>query len=321
MLNGGISNIGVMNLNATSGTPTIRMGSNTPMTRNEFMEWTSQKGVRHIQIDGRIYPASIFFNWASGQLFSYGELNEGILHVELRLVESNGLNNLPALNNADANENSPDGSGCPVLAIFDGSTPIMLTDDELTSLIESAQHQTPMDTRRNMTLSRKRLTETELAAWINDYKEMGGATAFELSVVLEINRVREQHGLSLLALDPVLMMSARLKTHEFADLQYFNHISPIHGTPTAAARMLGFEGRSVSETIAQSGSNGTPVFRTTAERIVGGMLASTSGHKEILLNPHTASVGFGAFFSPNSTGRTGNMTHMFYFATQFGFSN
>ena len=97
--------------------------------------------------------------------------------------------------------------------------------------------------------------------------------------------------------------------------------SPVHSTPTTAARMFGFEGSGVSETFTQSGSNGAPEFRTNAERIVGGMLASTRGHREILLNPNLYSVGFGAFFSPYSTGRNGNMTHMFYFVTKFGFSN
>jgi uncharacterized protein YkwD len=150
---------------------------------------------------------------------------------------------------------------------------------------------------------------------------MGGATVFELAVVREVNRVRERYGLRPLALDPALMMSARLKTQEFGDLQYFAHTSPVHGSPTQASRMLGFEGFGVSETLTQSGSNttGTPELRTNAERVVGGMLASTRGHRDILLNPNLYSVGFGSFFSPNSTGRNGNMTHMFYHATMFGF--
>jgi len=117
------------------------------------------------------------------------------------------------------------------------------------------------------------------------------------------------------------MMSARLKSQEFGDLQYQDHISPVHGRPSAAARMFGFEGNGVSEAISQSGSSSTPEFRSNAERVVGGMLASSRGHREILLNPNLYSVGFGASFSPYSTGRNGGMTHMFYFVTKFGFGN
>jgi uncharacterized protein YkwD len=186
-------------------------------------------------------------------------------------------------------------------------------------MIENVPRQNPMDIRSTITLPNRRLTEAGLAAWIDEYGEMGGVTAFELSVIREINRVRVQHRLKPLALDPALMLSARLKTQEFGDLRYFGHISPAHGNPTAAARMLGFEGRRVSENITRAGSSGAPVFRTTPEGIVSGMLASTSGHREILLNPNANSVGFGAFFSPDSTGPNGRMSHMFYFAAQFGF--
>jgi uncharacterized protein YkwD len=115
------------------------------------------------------------------------------------------------------------------------------------------------------------------------------------------------------------MMSARLKTQEFGDLQYFNHQSIVHGSPTGASRMFGFDG-GVAETMTRAGTNttGTPTLRSTPESIVAGMMASNRGHREILLNPNLQSVGFGAFFSPNSRGRDGNMTHMFYFVTKFG---
>jgi uncharacterized protein YkwD len=115
------------------------------------------------------------------------------------------------------------------------------------------------------------------------------------------------------------MMSARLKTQEFGDLQYFAHTSPVHGSITAAARMFGFQGTHATETLTQSGSSNAPAFRATPEGIVRGMLASTRGHREILLNPNLYSVGFGSFFSPNSTGPNGSMSHMFYFAAKFGF--
>ena len=103
-------------------------------------------------------------------------------------------------------------------------------------------------------------------------------------------------------------------------LQYFAHTSPIHGSPFQAARMLGFEGFGVPEAITSSGNNSpnAPILRSNYESIVSGMLASSRGHREILLRPTLYSVGFGSFFSPNSTGANGNMTHMFYHVTKFG---
>jgi len=315
---------------AAENTPTIVMGDSSPMTRDEFLEWRNQRGIRHISIDGRIYPAGIFFDWANGQSFDYGELSGGILHVTLRsntVTQSNGAPRQDTANTT-LNQNTPPvngqntqigGDSSPI--IFTGTTPILFSYDELTAMIETVPHQNPLDVRSEITLPNRALTESELEAWIDEYNEMGGVTAFELAVVREINRVREQYGLRPLALDPTLMMSARLKTQEFGDLQYQDHISPVHGRPTEAARMFGFEGSGVSEALTQSGSNGVPEFRSNAGRVVGGMLASSRGHREILLNPNLYSVGFGASFSPNSTGRNNNMSHMFYFVTKFGFNN
>ena len=172
-------------------------------------------------------------------------------------------------------------------------TPIYFSDEELTAMIESVPHRNPMDVRSAITLPKKQLTEYELATWIAEYNEMSGATTFELTVVREVNRVRARYELHPLALDPALMLSARLKTQEFGDLQYFGHNSTVHGTPAESAHMLGFEGRRVSETITQSGSSSAVEFRTNTERIVGGMLASTRGHRDILLNPNAYSVGLG----------------------------
>ena len=319
------SNVEVLASTHTESAPTIHMGDNAPMIRDEFMEWREQRGIRHFNIDGRIYPAGIFFDWANGQSFSYGELNNGILYVTLRpgVVSENRSTLTQEVTNAnEPNEQIAKDSQeieyfSPV--IFTDLAPILFSYDELTEMIERVPNQNPLYAISTITIPNRQLTESELTAWITEYNELGGATAFELAVVREINRVRAYYGLHPLALDPILMMSARFKTQEVGDLQYFAHTSPIHGSPTAASRMFGFDGLSISEAITSSGSNGTPEFRTNAERIVGGMLASSRGHREILLNPRTYSVGFGSSFSPNSTGSCGNMSHMFYHATMFGF--
>ena len=202
--------------------------------------------------------------------------------------------------------------------IFYDLTPIHFSDEELTAMIESVPLASPMDARSSIVLPNRRLTESELEAWIMDYNEIGGVTAFELGVIREVNRVRERYRLHPLALSPALMMSARLKTQEFGDLQYYGHRSPIHGMPWEAALMFGVRGF-VGEAITRSGSNGVPSFISTPEMVVGGMLASNRGHRELLLDPNLYSVGFGSFFSPNSTGASGNMSYMFYYATMFEF--
>ena len=324
---------------AANNESTIRIGDNNPMSRDEFLAWSSQRGIRHFRIDGRIYPAGIFFNGHSGQSFSYGELSEGILNVTLRpgVAPTNSGASQSGASVAETSSTSTHVSATPTPTpasaasttapqnpdvtspiTFEDMTPILFSDDELTAMVEGVPHAGPLETRSAITLPNRRLTDTELDAWIYEYNYMGGATAFELGVIREVNRVRERYGLPPLALNPALMMSARLKTQEFGDLQYFGHHSPVHGSPSESARMFDFEG-AVGEAITQSGSSGIPILRTTPERIVGGMLTSTRGHRDILLSPYVQSVGFGAFFSPNSTGRNGNMSHMFYFATKFEF--
>jgi len=299
---------------STVTAPTIRIGNNAPMTQEQFNEWRNQRGIRFFNLEGQIYPAGVFFSWGSGQTFSYGELINGVLSVTIIVcanVHDQGIDN-------SCEPYSPNESPYTPI-IFTDFTLTLFSHDELSTMIENVPHQNPMDVRSEITLPNRVLTEAELDAWIDEYNEMGRITAFELSVIREINRVREQHGLNPLVIDPALMLATRFKTQEFGDLQYFAHISPVYGGVTDMARNFGFEGISVSETITRAGGSNAPVFRTTPEGIVRGMLASRSGHREILLNPNASSVGFGAFFSPNSTGPNGRMSHMFYFATQFGF--
>ncbi|MCL2047432.1 MAG: CAP domain-containing protein [Defluviitaleaceae bacterium] len=319
---------------ATEALPTITMGDNAPMTRDEFMAWREQQEIRYIDIDGQIVPPGIFFNGYSGKAFRYGEVDNRVLPVYLIAgAVSNAVN--PCVNVAPATalsaEEVPQAPNTTALAeeapqtpiitapiIFDDLTPILFTDEELTAMIDSVPNANPLEATSAITLPNRKLTEAELGAWIADYNEIGGATAFELGVIREINRARVQHGVQPLALNPALMLSSRLKTQEFADLQYYSHRSPVHGTVRESALMLGYNG-AVGEATGRIGSSGEANFFTTPERIVAGMLASTRGHRELLLSPRLYCVGFGASFSPNSRGANGNMSHMFYFVTQFGF--
>jgi len=304
---------------------TIRMGDNAPMTRTEFLAWANQRGIRHFSIDGRIYPAGIFFNGYSGQSFTYGELNGAILDVSLRAgVVSNSVgvsaqatpSTTQGNQNLNSNENLNNNPNNLPPMIFECLAPVLFTDAELAVLIERAPQGGALETRSSITLPNRSLTEAELAAWIYEYNEMGGATDFEFGVIREINRIRVEHGLHPLALDPALMMASRLKAQEFGDLQYYSHISPVHGSPTEAAQMFDFEGI-VWEAMSRTGSNSASVAPNPQDPPAG-MLASTRGHRDILLSPYVTSVGVGSFFSPNSTGSSGNLSHSFYTVIQFG---
>jgi len=301
--------------------PTIRMGDYPPMIRDEFLEWASQRGIRHFNIDGSVFPAGIFFGFSNGKSFSYGALDGVILYIAYRLsVVSESrtvfIQEVPC--EIEIYRNSR--TFTPIT--FTNPTPIMFSDEELTEMIANVPFQNPMEVRSAITLPNRRLTESELVAWIDEYNEMGGATAFELAVIQEVNRARARYGLHPLTLDPALMLSARLKAQEFGDLQYYDHLSPVHGTVTSAALMFGFEGWGAAEAISRAGSNSSvPSFRSAAEGVVWGQLASTSGHRENLLHPTAYSVGFGSFFSIYSTGRDGNLNYVFYIVTKFGWSD
>ena len=49
------------------------------------------------------------------------------------------------------------------------------------------------------------MTQRELAAWIAEYRELGGINAFELEVVYYVNAVRAEHGLAPLTLCPIFL--------------------------------------------------------------------------------------------------------------------
>jgi len=325
--------ISVVNVyaSANNNEATIRMGDNAPMTRTEFLAWANQRGIRHFSVDGRIYPAGIFFNGYGGQSFTYGELNGAILDVSLRagVVSNNvGVSASTGVStqatpsttlgnqNLSSNENPNNNPGNLPPMLFECLTPVLFSDAELADLIERAPQGGALYTRSSITLPNRSLTEAELATWIDEYNEMGGATDFELGVIREINRIRVEHGLHPLALDPALLMASRLKAQEFGDLQYYSHTSPVHGSPTEAAQMFEFEGI-VWEAISRTGSNSAPVAPNPQDPPAG-MLASMRGHRDILLSPYVTSVGVGSFFSPNSTGSSGNLTHSFYTVIQFG---
>jgi uncharacterized protein YkwD len=181
------------------------------------------------------------------------------------------------------------------------NTPTSLTYEQLLELIAQAPYFT--DTRSNITFADRRITETELTAWIAEYWGLGGMNSFELEVVRLINIERGNAGLPPLAIDPLLMMAARFHSQEMADLRYFNHRSPHHGRSTNRAEMFGHENIKeyvwgVRENI--SGSTRSP------ETVVNGWMNSP-GHRGAILDADAIflTIGIGAVQGGGTTAKFG----------------
>jgi uncharacterized protein YkwD len=174
-----------------------------------------------------------------------------------------------------------DGITPPVL--FDGLT--MLGSDELLAWIEIAPNHE--DTRSATILPNRRLTDSELEAWIEEYRELGGINAFELEVIRLINEIRVEYGLSPWVISMELSMAARFHSQEMADLNYFSHTSPVYGSPSGRAEIFGHRNtRGDWQTLENIGRNSTP------ERLVNAWMNSPS-HRAALLGSNFVSVGIG----------------------------
>jgi len=143
-----------------------------------------------------------------------------------------------------------------------------------------------------MKLPNRPLTQEELNAWIAWYGAQGGASEFELEVVRLINAERTAVGRTALTINAALMMAARFKSQNMADLDYFSHTSPIYAlnpndySPGIISQMFGGH-RTPSENIAWSGS-------ATPASIVN-MWMNSEGHRNNNLNANSRTIGIGAY--------------------------
>ena len=144
-------------------------------------------------------------------------------------------------------------------------------------------------------LPNRRLTPEELSQWIAEYHAMGGINEFELEVLRLTNIERVNHGLSPLALNPTVMMSARFKSQSMDNLNYFSHTSPVYGEFINISLEL-FGIRIFGENLARS--------QRTPQEVVDGWMASP-GHRENILNPSFTQLGVG-FFNGHWTQKFGN---------------
>lgn len=135
----------------------------------------------------------------------------------------------------------------------------------------------------------RRLTDTEVAEWIQAYHIAGAphTIEFELEVIRLTNIEREQNGLSPLEEHHSLMMAARFKSQSMYDLDYFAHESPVYGHFANIAREI-FEvsPRAMGENLASG--------HRTPEEVLEGWMESP-GHRDNILNPEYTYIGVGFY--------------------------
>lgn len=136
-----------------------------------------------------------------------------------------------------------------------------------------------------ITIPNRRLTDAEIAEWIEIYNSSGGANGFELEVIRLVNIERAREGIASLQADPVLMMAARFKSQSMYDLDYFSHTSPVYGSFVNISReVFGFSARAMAENLA--------LGQRTPEAVIQSWMNS-AGHRRNLMNPSYTIIGVG----------------------------
>ena len=108
--------------------------------------------------------------------------------------------------------------------------------------------------------------------------------SIEQQVVNLVNAERAKAGLKPLKADWELARVARFKSEDMRDNRYFDHNSPIYGTPFQMMKSFGINYRSAGENIAAG--------QTTAESVMKAWMNSP-GHKKNILSPNFTHIGVG----------------------------
>ena len=108
--------------------------------------------------------------------------------------------------------------------------------------------------------------------------------SYENEVIRLVNEIRTENGLKPLTANWELSRIARYKSEDMYNNRYFDHTSPIYGTPFQMIRDFGLSYRSAGENIAYG--YGTPTA------VVNGWMNS-SGHRANILNASYTQIGVG----------------------------
>lgn len=108
-------------------------------------------------------------------------------------------------------------------------------------------------------------------------------TVEEQMMIDLVNQERQAAGLQKLTVDYTLVKTARLKSKDMIEHDYFSHTSPVYGSPFDLMKSQGVSYRYAGENLA-----GAP----SVERAHTGLMNS-SGHRANILNPNFTHIGVG----------------------------
>ncbi|MCY8041521.1 CAP domain-containing protein [Bacillus spizizenii] len=115
-------------------------------------------------------------------------------------------------------------------------------------------------------------------------------SAYEKKVVELTNAERQKQGLKPLQIDETLSKSARAKSQDMKDKNYFDHQSPTYGSPFDMMKSFGISYKTAGENIAKG--------QKTPEEVVKAWMNS-EGHRKNILNPNFTHIGVGYVESGN----------------------
>ncbi|MBP3041606.1 sporulation protein [Bacillaceae bacterium Marseille-Q3522] len=109
-------------------------------------------------------------------------------------------------------------------------------------------------------------------------------SAYEQKVVELTNAERAKNGLAALKVDPELSKVAREKSRDMQANNYFDHNSPVYGSPFDMMKQFGISYRTAGENIAMG--------QRTPEEVVNAWMNS-EGHRKNILNANFTHIGVG----------------------------
>lgn len=118
----------------------------------------------------------------------------------------------------------------------------------------------------------------------NQQEAASELSQFEQQVVELTNNERAKHGLSPLKADWELSRVAREKSKDMAQNNYFDHNSPVYGSPFDMMKSYGISYRSAGENIAKG--------QRTPQEVVNAWMNS-EGHRANILNGDFTHIGVG----------------------------
>ena len=116
---------------------------------------------------------------------------------------------------------------------------------------------------------------------------------YEQQVVNLVNQERAAAGLSALTVNAKLAGMAEKKAEDLRDNHYFDHNSPVYGSPFDMMRQFGISYKSAGENIAKG--------QRTPEEVMNGWMNSP-GHRANILNSSYTEIGVGYVTDGSGTG-------------------